>query len=63
MTMMSPEAIKERVQSIIQLPAVPAVAMEVVAMADNPKTSASALSRVISADQARSRSTNRLPAR
>jgi len=50
--MMSPEHIKERVQSIIQLPALPAVAMEVVEMVDNPRTSASKLGKVISTDQA-----------
>jgi len=50
--MMSPEYIKERVQSIIQLPALPAVAMEVVEMVDNPRTSASKLGKVISTDQA-----------
>ena len=50
--MMSPEHIKERVQTIIQLPALPAVAMEVVDMVDNPRTSASKLGKVISTDQA-----------
>jgi len=50
--MMSPEYIKEKVQSIIQLPALPAVAMEVVEMVDNPRTSASKLGKVISTDQA-----------
>ncbi len=50
--MMSPEHIKERVQTIIQLPALPTVAMEVVEMVDNPKTSASRLGKVISTDQA-----------
>lgn len=50
--MMSPESIKERVQTIIQLPALPTVAMEVVEMVDNPKTSASKLGKMISTDQA-----------
>jgi len=50
--MMSPEYIKERVLSIIQLPALPAVAMEVVELVDNPRTSASKLGKVISTDQA-----------
>jgi HD-like signal output (HDOD) protein len=51
-TMRSPDQIKERIQSIIQLPALPAVAMEVVDLVDNPKTSASKLGKVISTDQA-----------
>ena len=50
--MLSPEYIKEKVQSIIQLPALPTIAMEVVEMVDNPKTSASKLGKVISTDQA-----------
>jgi HD-like signal output (HDOD) protein len=50
--MMSPENIRERIQSIIQLPALPAIAMEVVEMVDNPTTSASKLGKVISTDQA-----------
>src|SRR5512135_860462 len=50
--MMSPEHIKERVQTIIQLPALPTIAMEVVEMVDNPKTSASQLGKVVSTDQA-----------
>jgi HD-like signal output (HDOD) protein len=49
--MMSPEYIKEKVQSIIQLPTLPNVAMEVVDMVDNPKVSASKLGKVISTDQ------------
>jgi HD-like signal output (HDOD) protein len=52
MAMMSAENIKERIQNIIQLPALPTVAMEVVEMVDNPKTSASKLGKVISSDQA-----------
>jgi putative nucleotidyltransferase with HDIG domain len=50
--MMSPEYIKEKVQTIIQLPALPTIAMEVVEMVDNPKTSASKLGKLISTDQA-----------
>ncbi len=50
--MMTPEQIKEKIKSIIQLPALPAVAMEVVELVDNPKTSASKLGKVISSDQA-----------
>jgi HD-like signal output (HDOD) protein len=50
--MMTPEYIKEKVKTIIQLPALPSLAFEVVEMVDNPKTSAQQLSRVISADQA-----------
>ena len=50
--MMSPETIKEKVQSIIQLPALPTIAMEVVELVDNPKTSASRLGKLISTDQA-----------
>ncbi len=50
--MMSPDHIRDRVQSIIQLPALPTVAMEVVELVDNPKTSASRLGRLISTDQA-----------
>ncbi|MCU0412627.1 MAG: HDOD domain-containing protein [Bacteroidetes bacterium] len=49
---MTPEQIKEKIKSIIQLPALPAVAMEVVELVDNPKTSASKLGKVISSDQA-----------
>ncbi len=50
--MMSSEIIKERVQSIIQLPALPTIAMELVELVDNPKTSASRLGKLISTDQA-----------
>lgn len=50
--MYTPEQIRNKVQSIIQLPALPSLAMEVVEMVDNPKTSASQLGRVISSDQA-----------
>jgi HD-like signal output (HDOD) protein len=49
---MTPDVIKEKVKSILQLPALPMVATEVVEMVDNPKTSASQLGRVISTDQA-----------
>lgn len=50
--MMTPDQIKEKIKSIIQLPTLPAVAMEVVELVDNPKTSASKLGKVISSDQA-----------
>ncbi len=50
--MLTPEQIRERVKSIIQLPALPTLALEVVEMVDNPKTSAQQLGRLISADQA-----------
>jgi len=46
------EQIKNTVESEIQLPALPAVAMEVVDLIDNPRTSASKLGKVISTDQA-----------
>lgn len=49
--MMSPSFIKDKVQTIIQLPALPEIAREVVEMVENPKTSAAKLGRVISADQ------------
>lgn len=50
--MTNPERIKEKIQTVIHLPALPSVAMEVVEMVDNPKTSASKLGKVISSDQA-----------
>jgi putative nucleotidyltransferase with HDIG domain len=50
--MQTPAQIRERVKSIIQLPALPTLALEVVEMIDNPKTSAQQLGRLISADQA-----------
>lgn len=50
--MMTPEQIHEKVKTIIQLPALPTIALEVVELVDNPKTSASRLGRVISSDQA-----------
>jgi putative nucleotidyltransferase with HDIG domain len=46
------EQIRNTVESEIQLPALPAVAMEVVDLIDNPRTSASKLGKVISTDQA-----------
>lgn len=46
------EQIQERVKTIIQLPAMPAIAMDIVEMVDNPKTSAQQLGRLISTDQA-----------
>lgn len=49
--MISPEVIKEKVQSIVQLPALPAVAARVIRMVDNPKASTSALARLVAADQ------------
>lgn len=50
--MMTPEQIHEKVKTIIQLPALPSIALEVVELVDNPRTSASKLGRVISSDQA-----------
>lgn len=50
--MLTPDQIREKIHSIIQLPALPSIAMDVVEMVDNPKTSASQLGRVISSDQA-----------
>lgn len=50
--MMTPEQIHEKVRTIIQLPALPTIALEVVDLVDNPKTSASRLGKVISSDQA-----------
>lgn len=50
--MMSPEEIKDKVQSVTQLPVLPAVARDVVRLLDDPNTSASSLSKVIAADQA-----------
>lgn len=43
--------LKEKIQSIIQLPTLPGIAVEVINMVDNPKTSASALGQIISKDQ------------
>lgn len=50
--MMTPEQIQEKVKTIIQLPALPSLAFEVVEMVDDPKTSAAQLGRLISTDQA-----------
>ncbi len=50
--MISPELIREKVQAIVQLPALPSVAMKVVEMVDNPRTSTSTLGKIISMDQA-----------
>jgi putative nucleotidyltransferase with HDIG domain len=50
--MRTPEEIKEKIQSIIHLPALPTVAMQVVELVDNPRTSASSLGKVIATDQA-----------
>jgi putative nucleotidyltransferase with HDIG domain len=49
--MPSPGFIKDKVQTILQLPALPVVAEEVVEMVENPKTSAAQLGKVISTDQ------------
>ncbi len=43
--------LKEKIQSIVRLPALPAVSMEVVNLVDNPRSSAASLARVISKDQ------------
>ncbi len=48
--MPSASFIRDKVQTIIQLPALPAIAEEVVEMVENPKTSASEIGRVISMD-------------
>jgi HD-like signal output (HDOD) protein len=50
--MLSAEYIRDKVKTIINLPALPSIAMEVVEMVDNPKTSASQLGKIISTDQA-----------
>ncbi len=50
--MMLPENIKERVQTVIQLPALPTIAAEIMAMVEDPRTSASALARIIESDPA-----------
>jgi putative nucleotidyltransferase with HDIG domain len=49
--MLSSSFIKDKVQTIIQLPALPQVAEEVMEMVENPKSSASQIGRVISTDQ------------
>ena len=48
---MENEVLKEKVQNIIQLPALPTIAVEVASLIDNPQTSVSKLTEVISADQ------------
>jgi len=48
---MENEILKERVQNILQLPALPTIAVEVASLIDNPQTSVSKLTSVISADQ------------
>ena len=50
--MLTPEQIRKKVQSIIQLPPLSPVSMQVVELVDNPKTSAAQLGKVISTDQA-----------
>jgi HD-like signal output (HDOD) protein len=50
--MTDPERLKERIRSIIQLPALPSVVMEVIGLVEDPRTSASTLAKVISSDQA-----------
>ncbi len=49
--MVSPDFIRDKVQTIIQLPALPAIAEEVVEMVENPKASASMIGKIISTDQ------------
>ena len=44
--------VKERIKNILQLVPFPAIAMEVIRLVDNPKTSAAKLGQVISQDQA-----------
>ena len=50
--MISPCGIKEKVLSITQLHALPSVALKVLELVDNPKTSTSTLGRLIATDQA-----------
>jgi HD-like signal output (HDOD) protein len=50
--MITADEIREKVKTIIQLPVLPTLAMEVVDMVENPRTSASQLGKVISTDQA-----------
>jgi HD-like signal output (HDOD) protein len=50
--MLTVDYIRDKVKTIINLPALPSIAMEIVEMVDNPRTSASQLGRVISSDQA-----------
>jgi HD-like signal output (HDOD) protein len=47
----SPKYIRDRVMTILQLPALPKIASQVVELVDNPQTSAAKLSKVISTDQ------------
>lgn len=49
--LMEKEFLKKKIQSIIQLPALPAIAIEIINMVEDPRTSASMLGRVISKDQ------------
>jgi putative nucleotidyltransferase with HDIG domain len=49
---LTPEAIQQKVLSIIQLPALPSMVTQVVELIDNPRTSAASLGKVISTDQA-----------
>lgn len=49
--MLSAQFIRDKVQTIIQLPTLPSIASEVVEMAENPKISASKLGKVIESDQ------------
>jgi len=48
---MENELLKEKVQNIIQLPALPTIAVEVASLIDNPRTSVSRLTGLISSDQ------------
>ncbi|MGO9481623.1 MAG: HDOD domain-containing protein [Candidatus Kryptoniota bacterium] len=48
---MENEILKEKVQNILQLPALPTIAVEVASLIDNPNTSVSKLTQVISSDQ------------
>ncbi len=50
--MISQDEIRDKVQSIAQLPALPAVASQVIQLVDNPKTSTSTLGKLIATDQA-----------
>jgi len=50
--MLTIDYIRDKVKTIINLPALPSIAMEVVEMVDNPRTSASQLGKIISSDQA-----------
>ncbi len=49
--MLTPKQIRERVKTIIQLPALPSLTMEIAEMLENPRTSAAKLGVVISSDQ------------